>query len=124
MKPVIWKGIFASILLVGFTWLASGIPSGNAMQDEKHPDVDFSVSCLECHQETTPEIAAEWENGRHGLVNVGCFVCHGDGEVEFYAKPTSLNCIGCHSANDVDFSKSEATSCFSCHDGHDLKFHN
>jgi uncharacterized CHY-type Zn-finger protein len=90
---------------------------------QKHADVDFSVSCLECHQETTPEPVAEWSAGMHGQVNVGCFICHGDGEAEFYAKPADDGCVTCHSAKEVDFSRLEATSCFSCHGGHSLKLH-
>lgn len=116
--------VAAVLMAVWFLASQSAITTTEASQDEKHPEADFSISCLECHQEVTPEVTQEWNEGQHGLVNVGCFVCHGDGEVEFYPKPTSFNCIGCHSANEVDFSKTEATNCFSCHDGHDLKFHN
>lgn len=90
----------------------------------KHPEADFSISCFECHEGATPEITAEWSAGKHGQVNVGCFVCHGDGEIEFFAKPSGDNCMGCHSAYEVDFAKQEVKSCFSCHGGHDLKFHN
>ena len=93
-------------------------------QDEKHIDVDYDLSCKECHAEETPEIVQDWEAGKHGLVNVGCFVCHGDGEVEFYAKPGVARCIGCHSAYETDFEKTAGiSSCFTCHTGHTLKFH-
>jgi len=107
---------------------APNTPAGVATQallpQEKHPEVDFSVSCTECHREATPEIVAQWENSKHGLVNVKCYVCHGDGEVEFSPKPTSDRCVGCHSRYEVDFSKLAVKSCFSCHHGHTLKFHN
>ncbi|MFQ5583187.1 MAG: hypothetical protein ACE5GL_01975 [Calditrichia bacterium] len=56
----------------------------------KHEDVDFSISCVECHEQETPEQVEEWEKGMHGQVNVGCFVCHGDGEVEFYPEAITL----------------------------------
>ncbi|RMD99232.1 MAG: hypothetical protein D6814_05965 [Calditrichaeota bacterium] len=91
--------------------------------DEKHPEVDFSISCYECHTEATPEITQQWHNSTHGKVNIKCFICHGDGEQEFSAKPTTDRCLACHSRQEVDFSKTEASSCFSCHNGHTLKFH-
>lgn len=93
------------------------------VEDQKHPEADFSISCLECHQEVTPEITTEWNEGKHGQVHIGCFICHGDGEVEFFAKPNDMSCASCHSAKEVDFTQVEATTCFSCHGGHGLKFH-
>ncbi len=98
-------------------------PVASTVAQSKHPEADFSMSCLECHQSTTPEVTAEWESSKHGQVNVGCFVCHGDGEVEFYNKPQGERCIGCHSPQEVDFTKLPVKTCFGCHDGHDLKFH-
>jgi len=97
--------------------------SQTAVTQEKHPEADFSVSCFECHQSATPEVTAKWEAGKHGQVNVGCFVCHGDGEVEFYPKPQGDRCISCHSQQEVDFTKLPVKNCFGCHGGHDLKFH-
>lgn len=95
-----------------------------AQEAEKHLEVDFSLSCLECHTEETPEVVKEWSAGMHGQVNVGCFVCHGDGDVEFYPRPGVTRCIGCHSGYGVDFSQHAGIeSCFTCHNGHTLKFH-
>ncbi|MDQ7062975.1 MAG: hypothetical protein Q9P90_01885 [candidate division KSB1 bacterium] len=97
--------------------------AGTAQQDE-HPDVDFNQSCYDCHKEETPEVAEQWHASLHGMVNVGCFVCHGDGTTEFVVQPSTERCIACHSPKEVDYSKTEASSCFSCHNGHTLKFHN
>ncbi len=96
--------------------------AGTAQQDE-HPDVEFDQSCYDCHQEETPEVAERWHASMHGMVNVGCFVCHGDGTTEFVVRPTTDRCLACHSPKEVDYSKTEASSCFSCHNGHTLKFH-
>ena len=30
------------------------------LEPEKHADVDFTISCMECHLEETPEAVAEW----------------------------------------------------------------
>ncbi len=99
------------------------LAEAGAEQDE-HPDVEFTESCYDCHREETPEVAELWHNSMHGVVNVGCFVCHGDGTTEFVVRPTTERCIACHSPKEVDFSNTEASSCFSCHNGHTLKFHN
>lgn len=124
---------FPLILLYGLGFLIfacaqteavrTGDQTPPAMVQEKHPEVDFSTSCLECHQSATAEVVAKWEAGKHGQVNVGCFVCHGDGEVEFYRKPQGERCIGCHSQQEVDFTALPVKNCFGCHSGHDLKFH-
>lgn len=94
-----------------------------APASEKHPPVEFNTNCYECHLNASPEIVAKWETGKHGLVNVGCAVCHGDGEDEFFAKPQGERCIGCHSAKKVDFSAMHVKNCSGWHGGHDLKFH-
>ena len=90
---------------------------------EEHPDVEWSVSCLECHEEETPVAVRDWYEGMHGQVNVGCYVCHGDGEVEFHPQPTTERCVGCHGGKEAACATAGITSCFECHGGHSLKFH-
>ncbi|HHL72486.1 MAG TPA: hypothetical protein ENJ29_08250 [Bacteroidetes bacterium] len=93
-------------------------------EDEKHLDVDFTISCLECHTEETPEVVADWSAGTHGKVNVGCFVCHGDGEDEYYASPGTDACLSCHDSLATEVAEAQTDeTCFTCHDGHKLKFH-
>ncbi|MDZ7764375.1 MAG: hypothetical protein U5K00_08090 [Melioribacteraceae bacterium] len=36
----------------------------------------------------TPDIYKDWEMSRHGDVNFGCYLCHGDGQETFYPKGT------------------------------------
>lgn len=109
-----------SIRLAGGPANAASDDSGGAT---KHSPVDWSVSCTECHKEVTPDVTAAWYEGMHGQVNVKCYVCHGDGEVEFHPQPTDDRCIGCHSGKEASMAKVETTSCFSCHNGHTLRFH-
>lgn len=93
-------------------------------QDEKHPDVDWSLSCQECHTNVTPEIYKHWENSAHGQVGFGCYICHGDGQEEFHPKGQDVGCQGCHAEQLVEFEKTKFSSCYDCHQGHTLKFHN
>ncbi|GAB4178041.1 MAG: hypothetical protein Kow00108_13660 [Calditrichia bacterium] len=92
---------------------------------EKHPQVDDykDYSCVECHQEATPDIVKSWRSSKHGMMNFACYMCHGDGEESFSVQPQVDRCVGCHSGNEVDFSKTKASSCFDCHQGHSLQFH-
>ena len=118
--------IIFRMFLIGIA--ASFILTSNIFADKddtkaKHPDIDYTISCLECHQEETPVQTKEWQNSAHGIMNFGCYMCHGDGEEEFYPRPGSERCISCHSDQEVDFSKTSLNNCFDCHQGHTLKFH-
>jgi hypothetical protein len=88
-----------------------------------HPAVDWSLSCVECHERETPAVTRDWLKGKHGEVNIGCFVCHGDGEVEFQPKPGGERCASCHASQEVNFAALPVKTCFFCHAGHTLKFH-
>jgi hypothetical protein len=89
----------------------------------KHMEVDFTQSCTECHELMTPDIFASWQASKHGQTNVKCYVCHGDGMIEFYPTGSDTRCIGCHSQKEVDFSEIPVDRCFDCHGGHTLIFH-
>lgn len=113
----------ALTFLLGFSH-SKEYPSSSTIKGDKHPDVDWTISCTECHADVTPEVVEKWSESRHGAVNFGCYICHGDGEEVFYAKGTDERCIGCHAGQEVNFEKIKMKSCFDCHNGHSLKFHN
>jgi hypothetical protein len=115
--------IFGCGLILCFGFLLQSW-AGKGDQPEKHPDVDFTMSCRDCHKETTPDIYKQWAGSGHGKMNFGCYLCHGDGEETFHVKPATDNCMSCHSDQDVDFSAGKFDSCFDCHNGHSLTFHN
>ncbi len=121
-----WTMSCASGPAAGRSESPSPVTGGEAPRPQAradHPAVDFSVTCLECHETMTPQVVGDWEEGSHGLVNVGCYICHGDGEVEFHAKPSSESCLSCHSRKAVDFESLPVDGCFGCHSGHRLTFH-
>jgi hypothetical protein len=114
------------VLLLGVSLFSVGFtadPQQKVGKKDKHPPVDWSVSCVDCHTSQTPKAVEEWSASKHGVVGVGCFICHGDGEVEFYRKPSGAQCVACHSAQEVNFAKLPVKTCFGCHAGHTLKFH-
>jgi hypothetical protein len=97
-------------------------PEQQAPQQKKHPRVDFTQGCAECHTRRTPAVVEQWQQSRHNP-NVGCFICHGDGEVEFNAKPNTDSCMTCHAAKAEDMARAPVQNCFACHNSHRLKFH-
>lgn len=113
------KFIWVLVIVLG-VWLAAFAGEKKA---EKHAEVDFSISCVECHSDATPDIVKDWKGSKHGMMNFACYMCHGDGQETFAAKPGSDSCIGCHSGHEVDFSQVKVKNCFDCHGGHTLKFH-
>ncbi|WP_150109319.1 hypothetical protein [Caldithrix abyssi] len=116
--------ILLALALGVFVLSAWQIQAGDGKaQGQKHPELDYSISCTECHEEVTPEIVAEWKSSKHGMMNFGCYMCHGDGQVEFKAKPDTEGCLSCHTGSPVDASKGGNLQCFTCHQGHTLKFH-
>jgi hypothetical protein len=73
--------------------------------------------CSECHGKQEQV----WLEGKHGLMNVKCVVCHGSPEENFAARPGLARCRGCHGEQVADVEKrlpAKNRSCFSCHDNH------
>jgi hypothetical protein len=89
---------------------------------QQHPKVDFDIPCAECHSRRTPAVVEQWQQSKHSP-NVGCFICHGDGEVEFNPKPNTNSCMTCHAAKVEDMRRAPVQDCFACHNSHRLKFH-
>ena len=94
-------------------------------EDPKHAEVDFTISCMECHAEVTPDVYEQWRESKHGIMNYGCYMCHGDGVEEFTAKPGMDGCNGCHADQIMKLESKESDSgkqtCYSCHEVHSLK---
>ena len=94
------------------------------LETAKHEDVDWSIGCQDCHSDVTPDIFAEWEASRHGQIGFGCYICHGDGDENFYPLASTNECQSCHDDH-LEFCGIEAKdkSCFDCHDGHTLELY-
>ncbi len=65
-----------------------------------------SAKCLQCHEQKTPVIAAQWRDSRHALIGVGCYECHraDEGESDAFLHEGKLiatvvtpkDCGNCH----------------------------
>lgn len=109
MKPLLTIVMGLCLLLQGQIALGAGT----------HPPTPGNEECAECHADQEKV----WFNGKHGLMNVKCIVCHGATDKNFTKQPGLAACRGCH-ADQVSQAQQAKTktgkSCFPCHDHHAL----
>ena len=97
--------------------------AGQAKAGPTHPEVDSGLeTCFMCHTRVTPQVAAQWKDGRHGMALVECLVCHGSTGADFRARPQPTGCRSCHPSQAASAaSGGQAPSCFGCHPAHSLR---
>lgn len=100
------------------------MPAIAIAKENVHIETPVDQECYECHG-TQMQV---WQDGKHGLMNVKCVVCHGSTDKNFVAKPDIYRCRGCHGEKVMDVENKlpkKVQSCFLCHDHHALtnKFH-
>lgn len=65
--------VFLILLCVGgWTW---GFPLGDRLVSVRQSD-KAGASCLGCHEQKKPALAADWQRSIHAKVGVGCSDCH------------------------------------------------
>lgn len=107
-----------------FFFLILVLPVAVVAKDKRHMKTAEDQECYECHSAQTQV----WQDGKHGLMNVKCVVCHGSTDKNFVPKPDIYRCRGCHGEKVKDVEKRlppAARSCFLCHEHHSVttKFH-
>jgi hypothetical protein len=111
---MIMKRLITILLILIF------LPAVSMAAVKKHPAAPPDQACSECHDKES-EV---WQDGKHGLMGVGCVVCHGDLDKNFIMRPSPEKCSGCH-AEQVSGAalghKARLKICWGCHDGHSLK---
>lgn len=88
-------------------------------KEKRHIKTD-DRECSECHVSE----AQKWEEGKHGLMNVKCVVCHGSTDKNFEAAPGIIRCRGCHYDKVADVQKRlppKIRQCSLCHALHSVK---
>jgi len=100
------------------------LPAAAIAKGKMHIKTPADQECYECHG-SQMQI---WQDGKHGLMNVKCVVCHGSTDKNFAAKPDIYKCRGCHGEKVADVEKSpllKQKTCFVCHTAHSVesKFH-
>jgi hypothetical protein len=97
--------------------LVCALPIAVSAKGKTHIKTAANQECSECHADQT----RVWQEGKHGLMNVKCVVCHGSPEVNFTAKPGLNRCRGCHGDEVADVQKklpARDRTCFLCHEHH------
>ncbi|ACG72191.1 multihaem cytochrome [Anaeromyxobacter sp. K] len=89
-------------------WLAAGAAAAQARKPAPAPSA--GQGCVDCHQQRTPAIVADWKASRHAAVQVDCATCHGDAhrgndDVAKALIPTPETCAQCHEAQVAQFKK-------------------
>ncbi len=91
---------------------------------------DSAADCYECHKLATPRIAQNWQESKHGVVLMKCFVCHGEpggkGSVPFTVSPDPVICSKCHDPAMQRMKEKfgvKAQQCYSCHPFHQNSLH-
>lgn len=107
-----------------FIFLVLLLPVVVFAKEKSHIKTSIDQECYECHG----NVMQIWQDGRHGLMNVKCVVCHGSTEKNFVARPGIERCSGCHNEKVSDVEKKlppSAKRCTLCHDPHSVgvRFH-
>jgi hypothetical protein len=66
--------------------------------------------CVDCHDEISPGIVADWRTSAHAREDVSCDACHGDGhssadDVDKVLTVTANTCAACHAERFEQYSK-------------------
>lgn len=105
-------------------FLIFALPVTVIAKEKKHIKTPEDQECYECHGNQMQV----WQDGKHGLMNVKCVVCHGSTDKNLVAKPDIYRCRGCHGEKVKDVENKlpqKVRSCFLCHEHHSvtMKFH-
>ena len=110
--------LFICIIAAPFTLYAKD--AKDKKPAAKHIQTPDYQECSECH---VPEKQL-WDEGKHGLMNVKCVVCHGSTDKNFHPKPDIYRCVGCHAGKVADVEKKllpKERKCALCHTLHSVK---
>jgi hypothetical protein len=127
-------GVVACCLVIGVfvqIYFYYTFPAVKCEAAIKHLDIPNSITdCYECHKKTTPKLAFDWYESKHGVMLVKCFVCHGQpdgkGSVPFNVKPDPKTvCRKCHDPSMQEMEKKYGIEpdCNKCHPFHNNSLH-
>ncbi len=93
----------------------------NGVERQGHRQGMDGKTCIECHQELSPQIIVAWQESSHGKMAAGCGGCHGD-EKNFNGRPKNDTCMKCHEMAFAQEPMPEK-SCMVCHPRHGFRQH-
>lgn len=132
-KPWIFYGstIFFVVAISFYGYYQSAFPETRCEYGMPHLESPDSASdCYDCHIKSTPKIAQDWYESKHGFMLVKCFVCHGQpdgkGSVPYAVDPdVNATCRKCHdpSINKMEAKYGLEPKCNDCHPFHNNSLH-
>ncbi len=132
---------FKKSLLIGLVLAAAAVAGFFIYIDKAFPTVRCEAAkhltmpetlsdCYTCHAKTTPAVAQDWKESKHGALLVKCVVCHGQpdgkGSIPFAVKPSpQAICSRCHepAMNRMVQKFGTLQACETCHPRHQNPMH-
>lgn len=116
--------------VLAFAYVSFAFPKTRC-EAVKHLESPEAVSdCYECHLKSTPKVAQDWMESKHGVMLVKCFVCHGQhdgkGSVPWAVNPdVDATCRKCHdpSIKKMQEKYGVEQNCSECHPYHNNSLH-
>lgn len=131
LKHRVVVAVVAVALLVGgfFLYVRLAFP-GVRCEAARHLEAPQMIGdCYGCHVKTTPRIAQDWYEGKHGVTLVRCQTCHGQpdgkGAIPFDRAPGVEICARCHapSIDRMEAKFGTRGNCSACHPNHQNPMH-
>lgn len=120
--------VLAALFMVVFVNLAFPKVRCEAVKHVESPEK--ASDCFECHLKSTPKVAQDWNESKHGVMLVKCFVCHGQpdgkGSLPFAVVPNvDATCRKCHepSIKKMQEKFGLQPACNECHPFHGNSLH-
>ena len=124
----------AGLVLLGIlsmVYVNTAFPKIRCTAGVDHLEAEMdNTDCYTCHVKSTPKVAQDWYESKHGVMLVKCVVCHGQpdnkGAVPFSRNPAvETVCKKCH---DPAIARMEAKfgldlNCSQCHPYHNNSIH-
>lgn len=129
-KPYVYLPLLAVLLTGGyFAYVAWAFPEERCEAAKHLSSPEREGDCYGCHVKSTPKVAQEWYESKHGITLVRCQTCHGQpdgqGALPFARIPGKEICARCHSLAidrmEARFGKRD--DCSSCHPNHQSPMH-
>ncbi len=121
---LVFSGIFA------FVYVNYAFPKVRCEAVKHLESTEQTSDCYECHLKSTPKVAQDWLESKHGVMLVKCFVCHGQpdgkGSVPWALNPdVDTTCRKCHDPSIVKMKQKYgvALNCSQCHPFHNNSLH-
>jgi hypothetical protein len=120
--------VMAVLFMVVYVNLAFPTVRCEAVKHLESPEK--ASDCFECHLKSTPKIAQDWHESKHGVMLVKCVVCHGSpdgkGSVPYAVNPNvDATCRKCHdpSVKKMQEKYGLNPACNDCHPFHNNSLH-